>query len=186
MATRETAEEALRRWDSLKIVQDEYKDFYVFMDDVIEGLMGFKCSDIQKDIGSFLVDGPIYSMIQAQRGQAKTTITAIYAVWRLIHQPNFRILIVSSGGTMAKEISGWIIQIINGMDVLTCMRPDRSNGDRSSIEAYDIHYSLKGPEKSPSVACMGITSNIQGKRADLLIADDVESSKNAATSSWPA
>ena len=181
MATRETAEEALRRWDSLKIVQDEYKDFYVFMDDVIEGLMGFKCSDIQKDIGSFLVDGPIYSMIQAQRGQAKTTITAIYAVWRLIHQPNFRILIVSSGGTMAKEISGWIIQIINGMDVLTCMRPDRSNGDRSSIEAYDIHYSLKGPEKSPSVACMGITSNIQGKRADLLIADDVESSKNAAT-----
>jgi hypothetical protein len=120
-------------------------------------------------------------MIQAQRGQAKTTITAIYAVWCLIHNPNYRILIISSGGPMAKEISGWIIQIINGMEVLECMRPDRNAGDRSSIEAFDIHYSIKGPEKSPSVACMGISANIQGRRADLLIADDIESSKNAAT-----
>ena len=61
------------------------------------------------------------------------------------------------------------------------MRPDRSFGDRSSVEGFDIHYSLKGPEKSPSVACLGITSNKQGFRADLLIADDIESDKNAAT-----
>jgi hypothetical protein len=44
-----------------------------------------------------------------------------------------------------------------------------------------VHYELKGPEKSPSIACVGITSNMQGKRADILIADDIESTKNSQT-----
>ena len=120
-------------------------------------------------------------MIQAQRGQAKTTITAVYAVWRLIHEPSTRILIVSSGDTMATEIANWVIQIIRNMDELACLRPDKSAGDRESVKAFDVHHVLKGPEKSPSIACMGITSNMQGKRADVLIADDIESSKNSAT-----
>jgi len=132
-------------------------------------------------MGDYLQHGPLFRMIQAQRGQAKTTVTAAYAVWRLIHAPPCRILIVSSGDKMAKEISNWIIQIITGMEELACMRPDRNRGDRASVEAYDVHCDLKGPEKSPSVACVGITSNLQGKRADVLIADDVESQKNSAT-----
>jgi hypothetical protein len=120
-------------------------------------------------------------MIQAQRGQAKTTITAAYAVWRQIHEPSTRVLIVSSGDTMATEIANWVIQIINGMDELRCLRPDKAAGDRASVKAFDVHHVLKGPEKSPSIACMGITGNMQGKRADILIADDIESSKNSQT-----
>jgi len=162
------------RWAELDLLRAEYPNFKPFIYDVMTGLMGFECSDIQLDIAEFLEFGPTERMIQAQRGQAKTTITAAYAVWRLIHDPTNRILIVSAGGTMA-------IQIINGMDVLECLRPDRSAGDRESVEAYDVHYELKGPEKSPSIACVGITSNMQGKRADILIADDIESSKNSQT-----
>ena len=181
MAVRETEEQALKRWHDLELLQKHYAKFDDFLVDVIEDFMGFKCTEIQLDIGHYLCTGPKYRMIQAQRGQAKTTITAIYAVWCLIHNPATRVLIVSSGSDMSEEISNWIIQIIGGMDELECMRPDRSNGDRASIEAYDIHYTLKGPEKSPSIRCIGITSNMQGKRADLLIVDDVESSKNSQT-----
>ena len=169
------------RWEALDLLRKEYALFEVFVHDVITDVMGFQCTVNQLDISKFLADGPLYRMVQAQRGQAKTTITAIYAVWRLIHDPTTRVLVVSSGDTMGKEISGWIIQIINNMDELECLRPDKSAGDRSSIEAFDVHHELKGPEKSPSVACMGITSNMQGKRADLLIADDVESKKNSQT-----
>ena len=181
MAIRETDEQALERWRELQLLQKHYEKFEDLVVDVIDGLMGFTSTDIQHDIAHYIAHGPQYRMVQAQRGEAKTTLTAIYAVWRLIHDPSTRVLIVSSGSDMAEEISNWIIQIINGMDVLECMRPDRSNGDRSSIEAFDIHYTLKGPEKSPSIRCIGITSNMQGKRADLLIADDVESSKNSQT-----
>ena len=169
------------RWGNLHALQQEYKEFQPFLYDVMTSLMGFECSPLQLDIALYLQFGPTYRMIQAQRGQAKTTITAIYAVWRLIHQPSARVLIISAGGDMASEISNWIIQIIEGMDELECLRADVNHGDRSSIEAYDVHWQLKGPEKSPSIASIGITSNLQGKRADILIADDIESGKNSQT-----
>ncbi len=181
MATRETTEQALERWHELELLQKHYATFDTFLIDVIEDLMGFICTDVQIDIGNYVAHGPKYRMVQAQRGQAKTTITAIYAVWRMIHNPATRVLIISAGSGMATEIANWIIQIINGMEELRCLRPDRTNGDRASVEAFDIHYTLKGPEKSPSVACIGITSNTQGKRSDILIADDIESQKNSQT-----
>lgn len=169
------------RWKDLDLLRKAYPTFQPFLYDVITGLLGFNCTPLQLDIAMYLEFGPTYRMIQAQRGQAKTTITACYAVWRIIHDPTTRVLIVSSGSDMATEISNWIIQIIMGMDELECLRPDRSAGDRSSVKAFDVHNELKGPEKSPSIACVGIGSNMQGKRADVLIADDVESSKNSAT-----
>lgn len=181
MAQREDLALQERRWADLELLQVEYAEFTDFLIDVLEDFMGFECSDIQIDIGQWVAHGPQYRMVQAQRGQAKTTITAIYAVWRLIHDPSTRVLIISAGSDMASEIANWVIQIINGMDILECLRPDRSAGDRSSVSAFDVHYTLKGPEKSASITCIGITSNMQGKRADLLIADDIESSKNSQT-----
>ena len=169
------------RWTELQTLQEAYPDFREFLYDVITGLLGFDCTPLQLDMALYLQSGPLYRMIQAQRGQAKTTITAAYAVWRLIHEPSTRVLIVSSGDTMATEIANWVIQIIKGMDELRCLRPDKTSGDRESVKAFDVHHVLKGPEKSPSIACMGITSNMQGKRADILIADDIESSKNSQT-----
>lgn len=178
---KESLESAKQRWDKLHLLQQHYPTFDTFLIDVMEDFMGFTCTEVQLDIGEYLASGPDRAMIQAQRGQAKTTITAIYVVWRWIHDPSIRTLIVSAGGPLAKEIANWIIQIVMGMDILECLRPDASNGDRQSVEAFDVHYTLKGPEKSPSVACLGVNSNIQGKRADLLIGDDIESSKNSAT-----
>lgn len=178
---RESIERALKRWEALELLQESYPTFGEFLYDGMTDLLGFSCSDIQLDIANYVENGNLYRMVMAQRGQAKTTITAFYAVFRLIHDPSTRVLIFSAGGTMASEVSNWIIQIINGWDILSCLRGDGQSGDRSSVEAFDVHHSLKGFEKSPSVACIGITGNMQGKRADLLIADDVESSKNSQT-----
>lgn len=180
MAQRESAEQALLRWEMLELVKAAYPTFEPFLEDVMAEL-GFTTTQIQKDIAEFLEHGPHYLMIQAQRGQAKTTITAAYAVWCLIHDPRLRVLILSAGGTQANEVSTLIVRIIQTMDVLECLRPDRNAGDRTSVEAFDVHHSLKGLDKSPSVACVGITGNLQGKRADLLIADDIESQKNSLT-----
>lgn len=180
MTTRETPELALARWDMLDMVRSAYPTFIPFLHDVMTEL-GFSTTEIQEDIATFLEYGPHYLMIQAQRGQAKTTITAAYAVWSLIHNPRLRVVIVSAGGTQANEISTLIVRIIMTMEELACLRPDRNAGDRSSVESFDVHHSLKGLDKSPSVACFGITANMQGKRADLLIADDVESAKNSLT-----
>lgn len=180
MSSREGAVAALARWDKLHALQEHYRNFNDFLVDGMAEL-GFESTPIQYDIGSWMEHGPQYIMAQAQRGQAKTTIAALYAVWSLIQNPAYRVLIISAGGTQAVEISTLIVRIILTMGVLDCLCPDKMAGDRTSVEAFDVHHSLKGVDKSPSVACVGIDSNLQGKRADLLIPDDIESSKNSAT-----
>ena len=174
--------EAMSRWRDLRLLQQEYADARDFLTDVLRTLIGATPTDIQYDMIHYLQHGAEYAMIQAQRGEAKTTITGIFAVWRLIQDPTTRVLIFSAGGDMSEEISNWIIQVIFGMEILECLRPDTSRqGQRASVKRFDVHYHLKGFEKSPSVACMGVTANMQGRRADLLIPDDIESSKNALT-----
>lgn len=175
-----TNPEVRRRWALLRELQAHYADFKTFLHDGME-FLGFNTSELQYDIADYVSNGPLSAMVQAQRGQAKTTIAALYAIWCLIHWPFLRILIVSAGGTQANEISTLIVRVIGNWDVLECLRPDKQEGDRTSVERFDVHWALKGVDKSPSVACVGITANLPGKRADLLIADDVESTKNALT-----
>lgn len=180
MAQRESRALAEIRWGKLRLLQEHYQHFIPFLHDAME-LLGFSVTEIQDDIAEFLEFGPSYKMVEAQRGQAKSTITAIYAVWRLIHNPALRVLILSAGGDLATDIARLCIRVIESMDILECMRPDMNAGDQTSTAGYDIHHSLKGIDKSASISCIGVTGNLQGKRADLLIADDIESAKNSQT-----
>jgi len=173
--------ESVQRWVEVESLRDHYDLFEDFLYDCMTELMGFECSQLQIDIGRFLQSDVQYGMIQAQRSQAKSTIVAMFAVWQLIHDCKHRVLIISAGSEVAAEIANWVIQIIMNWDILECLRPDRQHGDRASSKSFDINWQLKGAEKSPSVACIGITANMQGRRADLLIPDDIESSKNGTT-----
>lgn len=168
------------RMEQVAALQAHYADFKVFLTDVMVEL-GFSVSKIQADIADFMVNGGQYIMIEAQRSQAKTTIAAAFCVWQLIHDTRHRVLIISAGGSQATDISTLIIRIIMNMDVLECLRPDKAKGDRVSVEKFDLHYSLRKLDKSASVSCCGITANLQGRRADTLLADDIESQKNSLT-----
>lgn len=138
---------------------------------------------VQADILRFLFNGGQYRMVQAQRGQAKTTITAIYSVFILIHLPTSNIMIVSQVGKRALEIAQWVVNIMRGIDILNFMQPDRYDGDKSSVmNGYDINGALKGHLKDPSLSCYSIEGGIQGARASLIIADDIESLQNSRTS----
>lgn len=180
MKPQESAEQAALRWDRLHILQREYANFIPFLEEVMFEL-GFETTDVQREIAGFMEFGPQYLMVQAQRGQAKTTVAAAFAVWCLMHSPAHRVLVLSAGGNQASDIATLIVRLIMTMDILECMRPDKMAGDRTSTEKFDIHHSLKGTDKSASVECHGIDSNLQGLRADLILADDVESGKNSAT-----
>lgn len=168
------------RLEKLAVLQAAFPHFVLFLVFCMS-FLGFKTSDIQRDIGDFLEYGPDWLMVQAQRSEAKTTITAMFAVWCLIHHPSWRVLIVSAGDDQAMDIATLITRLIMKMDVLECMRPDRSAGDRVATDSFDLHHELKGLDKSASVACVGIFGNMTGKRADLLISDDIETPKNSRT-----
>lgn len=60
------------------------------------------------------------------------------------------------------------------------MRPDTTRGDRDSAKNYDICCDLKGIDKSASVSSVGISAQL-GKRADFLLADDIEVMRSSMT-----
>lgn len=135
---------------------------------------------VQKDIARFLVGGSRRRFIQAFRGVGKTFLTAAYVVWRLWRNPDLKIMIVSANEAFATEIASFIKQIIEheaGDDLWAELRP--RPGQRTSALVFDV-----GPakaDKSPSVKAVGITGQLTGSRADLVISDDVEVPKNSET-----
>ena len=170
-----------QRFAHAAMVADTYLHFVDFATDGM-AFLGFPLTDMQADIAEFMEAGPRLRMVMAQRGEAKSTLAALYAVWRIIQRCTTRVLIVSAGELQASEVATLVVRLITTWDILEYLRPDRQAGDRASVTAFDVHYTLKGIDKSPSVACVGITANLPGKRADLLIPDDIESPKNAMTS----
>lgn len=143
--------------------------------------LGFNITEMQKDIARYMQHGPARSVIEAQRGEAKSTVAALFSVWSLVQDPCYRVLVVSAGESQASDVAILIIRLIERWPLLCWLRPDTSRGDRCSYENYDVHCELKRTDKSAAVKCLGISANLPGNRADLLLADDIESPKNSLT-----
>lgn len=139
-----------------------------------------KPTRVQLDIANYLAGGPSRRFIQAFRGVGKTFITGAYVVWRLWKEPNTRVLIVSASEDFALEIAHFVHSIIHaeaGDGLWSELRP-RSD-QRTSVLRFDV-----GPaktDKSPSVKAVGISGQLTGSRADLIISDDVEVASNSDT-----
>ena len=132
---------------------------------------------MQYYIADYLQEGHKRSQLEALRGIGKTWITGAYVAWRLLRNPNEKVLIVSQSGAHADNIAIFIRKLIDTMPILEHLipRPDQ----RSSVISFDVN----GCDVSvqPSVKALGITSQLQGNRASLLISDDVEGQQNSAT-----
>lgn len=170
----------LERIIAVKKLREEFPDFISFLRYGM-GKLGFKCTPVQEDIASFLDDTSIGNrkMIQAQRGQAKTTICALYCLWRIIHHCAIRILIVTASADHAENITKVMFGALTDWDKLECLRPGKN--DRQSTKKFDVHKTLKGLDISPTVTCAGVATALAGKRADLIIADDIENRENSRT-----
>ena len=132
---------------------------------------------VQLDISKYIMSAPKRSMVQAFRGVGKSHITSAYVVWRLLCNPEDKILVVSASKERADQFSTFTQRLIAEIEGLEYLRP--SGDQRNSKIAFDV-----GPAKashSPSVKSVGITGQLTGSRADLIIADDIEVLNNSAT-----
>lgn len=168
----ESPELAARRWEEVRKVQELYADPLDFADRAME-VLGFSLLEIQEDILKFVLDPLELSvMVQAQRGQAKSTICAIALVWDLIQHPHHRDAIVMPQEQLAKDLMHLVRRLFKTLPELAPFLPDKQAGDRDSTLAMDIHHSLKGVDKSPSLAPISVEAILQGRRTDLTILDD--------------
>src|SRR5215217_7357612 len=134
-------------------------------------------TDAQYDIAQYLQKGPRRSVIEAFRGVGKSWITSAFVCWLLLNNPQLNIMVVSAAKDRADSFSTFTKRLIAEMPILAHLQPRK--GQRDSNIAFDV-----GPARasqSPSVKSVGITGQLTGSRADVIIADDVESLNNAMT-----
>lgn len=132
---------------------------------------------VQYDIAHYLQHGPRRRIIEAFRGVGKSWITAAYVLWRLYINPNERILVVSASKDRSDAFSVFVKRLITEVPILQHLQP--KDGQRDSNLAFDVGPSE--PHQAPSVRSVGITGQLTGGRATIIIADDVEIPKNSLT-----
>jgi len=139
---------------------------------------------VQLDMAHFLQVGPnalnSRIVIEAFRGVGKTWITAAFACWCLMMNPNLKILIVSKTKEKAQEISVFMRKLLREHPLLCHLNPDSGdNRGQNTMTRFDIVGC--NIAVAPSVKVEGIKGAITGSRADIIIADDVETPANSAT-----
>jgi hypothetical protein len=132
---------------------------------------------VQFDIAHYLQHGPRRRVIQAFRGVGKSWVTSAFVTWKLLCDPDRKLLVVSASKQRADDFSTFTLRLINEMPILEHLRP--KDDQRFSKVSFDV-----GPSKAshaPSVKSLGITSQLAGSRAHDVIVDDCEVPTNSDT-----
>ena len=131
----------------------------------------------QYAIADYLQHGPKRLQIQAFRGIGKSWITGAFVLWTLFKDPEKKIMIISASKERADNMSIFLQKLIIETPWLSHLQP-KSDDSRWSRISFDVNCS---PHQAPSVKSVGITGQLTGSRADLMILDDIEVPGNSMT-----
>ena len=131
----------------------------------------------QYAIADYLQSGPKRLQIQAFRGVGKSWITGAFVLWTLFNNAEKKIMIISASKERADNMSIFLQKLIIETPWLSHLRP-KSDDSRWSRISFDVNCS---PHQAPSVKSVGITGQLTGSRADLMILDDIEVPGNSMT-----
>ena len=131
----------------------------------------------QYAIADYLQHGPKRLQIQAFRGVGKSWITGAFVLWTLFNDPEKKIMIISASKERADNMSIFLQKLIIETPWLNHLKP-KSDDARWARISFDVNCS---PHQAPSVKSVGITGQLTGSRADLMILDDIEVPGNSMT-----
>ena len=131
----------------------------------------------QYAIADYLQNGPKRLQVQAFRGVGKSWITGAFVLWTLFNDPERKVMIISASKERADNMSIFLQKLIIDTPWLSHLQP-KSDDSRWSRISFDVNCS---PHQAPSVKSVGITGQLTGSRADLMILDDVEVPGNSLT-----
>jgi len=156
------------------VLQDDFK---LFLQALWEQLDLPSPTRAQYSIADYLQYGPKRLQIQAFRGVGKSWITGAFVLWTLFKDPEKKIMIISASKERADNMSIFLQKLIIETPWLSHLRP-KSDDSRWSRISFDVNCS---PHQAPSVKSVGITGQLTGSRADLMILDDIEVPGNSMT-----
>jgi len=152
-------------------------DFKLFLQALWQQLDLPSPTRAQYAIADYLQHGPKRLQIQAFRGVGKSWITGAFVLWTLFNNPEKKIMIISASKERADNMSIFLQKLIIETPWLVHLQP-KSDDSRWSRISFDVNCS---PHQAPSVKSVGITGQLTGSRADLMILDDIEVPGNSMT-----
>ena len=152
-------------------------DFKLFLQALWQQLDLPSPTRAQYAIADYLQHGPKRLQIQAFRGVGKSWITGAFILWTLFKDPEKKIMVISASKERADNMSIFLQKLIIETPWLSHLRP-KSDEARWSRISFDVNCS---PHQAPSVKSVGITGQLTGSRADLMVLDDIEVPGNSMT-----
>lgn len=116
------------------------------------------------------VSGDKNLLLMAFRAAGKSTMVGLFAAWLLYRQPDLRILVVAADTALAGKMVRNVRRILECHPLTAHLRPD--NPDQWAGERFTVRRNLE--LRDPSMMAKGITANVTGCRADVIVFDDVE------------
>ena len=129
-------------------------------------------------IADYLQNGPKRLQIQAFRGLGKSWIAAAFVLWTIWNDVDKKILVISASKQRADDFTIFCQKCILEFEWLAHLRPV-DDDQRWSRVSFDVAGCR--PAQSPTLKSVGITGQITGSRADLIVFDDVEVPANSST-----
>lgn len=158
-------------------VPEQLKDFRNFMFIVWKHLNLPDPTPVQYDMADYIQNCPRRAIIEAFRGVGKSYITAAFVVHQLLLDPQKKFMVVSASKQRADDFSTFTQRLI--LELPICQHLIATSEQRWSKIAFDVRPALASG--SPSVKSVGITGQLTGSRADIIIADDIEVPNNSMT-----
>ena len=152
-------------------------DFKIFTQALWQQLELPSPTRAQYAICDYLQHGPKRLQVQAFRGVGKSWITGAFVLWTLFNDSEKKIMIISASKERADNMSIFLQKLIIETPWLSHMQPKDDNARWSRI-SFDIKCP---PHQAPSVKSVGVTGQLTGSRADLMVLDDCEVPGNSLT-----
>ena len=162
----------------MDIEQELKSDFRYFLTAIWTHLNLPAPTRAQLCIAEYLQHGPKRLQIQAFRGVGKSWITAAFVLWTLFIDPDRKVMVVSASKDRADSFSIFCQRLILEVPWLAHLKP-KNDDQRWSRISFDVGPAA--PHQAPSVKSVGITGQLTGSRADLMVLDDVEVPNNSMT-----
>ncbi|SDE43039.1 phage terminase large subunit [Rhodospira trueperi] len=116
-------------------------------------------------------------LLMAFRGSGKSTVVGLFCAWLLAGWPDTRILVLAAEHALATRMVRNVKRILERHPATPDLKPPRA--DQWAADQFTVVRPTES--RDPSMVARGVTGNITGSRADVIICDDVEVPNTADT-----
>ena len=116
------------------------------------------------------LEGDRRLLLMVFRDAGKSTLIGLFCAWLLLHDPEYRILVLAAEHGLACKMTRNVRQILERHPATRHLVP--ANPREWAADQFTVNR--QHGSRDPSLLARGISANITGARADIVICDDVE------------